>query len=117
MLFNPKKAQFDHLDERSREIMKKTIDFFETKIDAVEDDLMDQTFDFMVRDFSKFALQLYCKTSSTSKQMEVCMKIIKKPEGHLPVFKLFNAVVGNSDSVNIGTSRLSLGDKNNQADQ
>ena len=25
MLFNPKKAQFDHLDERSREIMKKTI--------------------------------------------------------------------------------------------
>ncbi len=79
MLFNPKKAQFDHPDERSREIMKKTIDFFETKIDAVEDDLMDQTFDFMVRDFSKFALQLYCKTSSTSKQMEVCMKIIKKP--------------------------------------
>jgi acyl-CoA dehydrogenase len=50
-----------------------------TKIDAVEDDLMDQIFDFMVRDFSKFALQLYCKTSSTPKQMEICMKIIKKP--------------------------------------
>jgi len=31
MLFNPKKAQFEHLDEQSREIMKKTIDFFETK--------------------------------------------------------------------------------------
>ena len=31
MLFNPKKASFDHLDPRSREIMKKTIDFFETK--------------------------------------------------------------------------------------
>ena len=31
MLFNPQKARFDHLDERSREIMKKTIDFFETK--------------------------------------------------------------------------------------
>ena len=31
MLFNPKKASFDHLDERSRQIMRKTIDFFETK--------------------------------------------------------------------------------------
>jgi acyl-CoA dehydrogenase len=49
------------------------------KIDPVEDDLMDQIFDFMVRDFSKFALQLYLKTSSTPKQMEICLKIIKKP--------------------------------------
>jgi len=49
------------------------------KIDAVSDDLMDQIFDFMVRDFSKFALQLYSKASSTPKQMELCMKIIKKP--------------------------------------
>jgi acyl-CoA dehydrogenase len=31
MLFNPKQAQFGHLDTRSREIMQKTIDFFETK--------------------------------------------------------------------------------------
>jgi acyl-CoA dehydrogenase len=50
-----------------------------TRIDAVGDDLMDQIFDFMVRDFSKFALQLYSKTSSTPKQMEICMKMIKKP--------------------------------------
>jgi acyl-CoA dehydrogenase len=50
-----------------------------TKIDAVDDDLMDQIFDFMVRDFSKFALQLYSKTSSTPEQMEICLKIIKKP--------------------------------------
>ncbi|MDB4442491.1 acyl-CoA dehydrogenase [bacterium] len=50
-----------------------------TGIEAVEDNLMDQIFDFMVRDFSKFALQLYSKTSSTPKQMEICMKIIKKP--------------------------------------
>jgi acyl-CoA dehydrogenase len=49
------------------------------KIDAVEDDLMDQIFDFMVRDFSKFALQLYSKASSTPDQMEICMKMIKKP--------------------------------------
>lgn len=48
-------------------------------IEKVDDDLMDQIFDFMVRDFSKFALQLYSKTSSTAKQMEICMRMIKKP--------------------------------------
>ena len=49
-------------------------------LDGVEDDLMDQIFNFMVRDFSKFALQLYSKTNSTPAQMDICMKIIKKPE-------------------------------------
>ena len=48
-------------------------------IKSIEDDLLDQIFDFMVRDFSKFALQLYSKTSSTEKQMELCLKMIKKP--------------------------------------
>ena len=48
-------------------------------IEKVGDDLMDRIFDFMVRDFSKFALQLYSKTSSTAKQMEICMRMIKKP--------------------------------------
>ena len=49
------------------------------KIDNLEDDLMDQIFDFMVRDFSKYALQLYSKASSTDQQMELCLKMIKKP--------------------------------------
>jgi acyl-CoA dehydrogenase len=40
---------------------------------------MDQIFDFMIRDFSAFALQLYSKTSSTAKQMDLCMRMIKKP--------------------------------------
>ncbi|MDO9265341.1 MAG: acyl-CoA dehydrogenase family protein, partial [Desulfosalsimonadaceae bacterium] len=31
MLLNPKKATFDHLDPRSREIMKKTIEYFESR--------------------------------------------------------------------------------------
>ena len=48
------------------------------KIYKVEDDLIDQIFDFMVRDFSKFALQLYSKTSSTEKQQEICLRMIKK---------------------------------------
>jgi acyl-CoA dehydrogenase len=49
------------------------------KIYSVEDDLIDQMFDFMVRDFSKFALQLHGKPSSTPVQMDYCMKMIRKP--------------------------------------
>jgi acyl-CoA dehydrogenase len=49
------------------------------KIYGVEDDIMDQIFDFMVRDFSKFALQLYSKTTSTQVQMDLCMKMLRKP--------------------------------------
>ncbi|MBF0226051.1 MAG: acyl-CoA dehydrogenase [Desulfobacterales bacterium] len=49
-----------------------------SKIYNVEDDLLDQIFDFMVRDFSKFALMLYSKPSSSDKQMEYCLKMVKK---------------------------------------
>src|SRR5210317_1007986 len=49
------------------------------KIYKVADEFIDQIFDFMVRDFSKFALQLYSKTSSTDTQMDISMQMIKKP--------------------------------------
>ncbi len=49
------------------------------KIYQTESALLDQIFDFMVRDFSKFALQLYSKPSSTEAQMAQCLKMIKKP--------------------------------------
>ncbi len=49
------------------------------KIYNVEDDLIDQIFDFMVRDFSKFGLQLYSKPSASDKQQEICLKMIMKP--------------------------------------
>ena len=48
-------------------------------IEIVENDIMDQIFDFMIRDFSKFALQLYSKTGSTEQQMALCLKMIRKP--------------------------------------
>jgi acyl-CoA dehydrogenase len=48
-------------------------------IKKLDGDILDKIFDAMVRDFSKFALQLYSKTSSTEKQMEICMKMVKKP--------------------------------------
>ena len=49
------------------------------RIENLEDDLLEQIFDFIVRDFSKYALQIYSKTGSTEKQMELCLKMIKKP--------------------------------------
>lgn len=49
------------------------------KIYAVKEIVVDQIFDFMVRDFSKFALQLYSKPSSTKAQMEFCQRMIRKP--------------------------------------
>lgn len=48
-------------------------------LDAVDHEVMDQIFDFMVRDFSKFALQLYSKNSATDQQMALCLRMIMKP--------------------------------------
>ena len=45
----------------------------------VGDDLVDQIFDCLVRDMSKFALQLYGKPSSTPAQMDLCRRMIVKP--------------------------------------
>jgi acyl-CoA dehydrogenase len=41
--------------------------------------LLDQIFDFIVRDFSRYALQLYSKPSSTEQQQRILLRIIKKP--------------------------------------
>ncbi len=49
------------------------------RIYAVEEDIIDQIFDFMVRDFSSHALQLYSKSSATKSQMRLCSMMIKKP--------------------------------------
>ncbi|MGB5548853.1 MAG: acyl-CoA dehydrogenase, partial [Thermoanaerobaculia bacterium] len=48
-------------------------------IHSVDDDVLDQIFDVLVRDFSKFALQLYSKTSSTAIQRLFCRRMIRKP--------------------------------------
>jgi len=47
---------------------------------GINNDLLAQIFDFMVRDFAKFALQLYSKPSSTPQQMDRCLGMIAKPE-------------------------------------
>ena len=49
------------------------------KIYGLDESLVDQIFDFMVRDFSKFALNLYSKASTSDAQMEFLHQMIKKP--------------------------------------
>jgi len=45
---------------------------------GINDDLLDQIFDFMVRDMSKFALQLLSQPSSTEKQVACCRRMMQK---------------------------------------
>ncbi|MBF0234690.1 MAG: acyl-CoA dehydrogenase [Desulfamplus sp.] len=54
---------------------------------SVDNDILDQIFDFMIRDFSKHALQLYSKSSSNDKQMEFALKMIRKPQLNQERFK------------------------------
>ena len=46
---------------------------------AIAPDLVDQIFDFMVRDFADCALQLHGKSASTPAQMRQCLQMIAKP--------------------------------------
>ncbi|MFX1299708.1 MAG: acyl-CoA dehydrogenase [Promethearchaeota archaeon] len=50
------------------------------KTHNIDEQTLDQIFDFMVRDFSKYALQLYSKSCTTPQQMEFCNQMIRKPE-------------------------------------
>ena len=45
----------------------------------IEDDLIEQIFDFIIRDFSKFALQLSQKGCTTLVQQTICDRMIKRP--------------------------------------
>ena len=45
----------------------------------IDDDLVDQIFDCLVRDMSHFSLELYAKPTSTEAQMTQCLKMIRKP--------------------------------------
>ena len=49
------------------------------KLLGMADDLLDQIFDCLVRDFSKYALQVYSKPSATEAQMTFCLGLIRKP--------------------------------------
>jgi acyl-CoA dehydrogenase len=49
------------------------------RIYRIDDVVVDRIFDCLVRDFSRFALQLHSKPSSSAQQMEFCLRMIRKP--------------------------------------
>ncbi len=51
------------------------------RMDEVGSDLLDQIFDFMIRDFSQYALTLYSKPNSTALQRYFCRRMIRQPDG------------------------------------
>jgi acyl-CoA dehydrogenase len=53
----------------------------------IENDLLDMIFDVLVRDFSKYAVQLYQKKSNTQAQLDYCIKMIKNPVADTEKFK------------------------------
>ena len=56
---------------------------------GVEDDLIDQIFDVMIRDFSKFAIDIHTKPSNSEKQKELSLAMIKAP---IPNPERFNRI-------------------------
>jgi acyl-CoA dehydrogenase len=46
---------------------------------AIEPELVDQIFDFMLRDMSGFALKLYNQPTTTPEQCEFCLRMIRRP--------------------------------------
>ncbi len=49
-------------------------------LNNISDDMIDTIFNFMVRDFSKYALEIYSKQEVLKKQKELCIKMIKNPK-------------------------------------
>jgi len=54
---------------------------------ALDPDILDQIFDMMIRDFSEYALQMYSKPSCSPEQMEICLKMIRKPVVNMERFQ------------------------------
>jgi len=48
----------------------------QAKIDKLDKDVINQIFDFMVRDFSRFGLEIYGKHTTNDAQREYCKEIM-----------------------------------------
>jgi acyl-CoA dehydrogenase len=53
----------------------------------IGDDLVDQVFDVLVRDFSRFAVQLHGKPTTSKDQAEYCLRMIRRPEPNPALFE------------------------------
>jgi len=92
LLAKPKKNQIEDFDfllllgELFTLVVYGQLIIENSKLLEIENQLVDQIFDFIIREYSKFALQLYSKTSSTAIQKKLCMKMVRKPEVNIQRF-------------------------------
>ncbi len=56
-------------------------------MENIDDDLLDQIFDFMVRDFSQYGLELMGKPVSNEKQQAAAQKMLKRPHADMDRFE------------------------------
>ncbi|WP_371805495.1 acyl-CoA dehydrogenase family protein [Candidatus Lokiarchaeum ossiferum] len=67
---------------------------------ALNEDLINQIFEFIVQDFSKYAVKLYSKPTCTETQMNLLLQMVKKPalneEGFAKVWQNFVFPLKNS---------------------
>jgi acyl-CoA dehydrogenase len=56
-------------------------------MENIDDNLLDQIFDFMVRDFAAYGLELNSKPSTNETQQAACLKMIKRPNADMERFE------------------------------
>ena len=77
----------------------------QAKFDGLDSDILNQIFDFMVRDFAHFALQIYGNHSSTDEQRAYCTKImlikaVANPEQYNKVWEKYVFVLSGEYQMN-----------------
>ena len=77
----------------------------QAKFDVLDSDILNQIFDFMIRDFAHFALQIYGNHSSKDEQREYCTKImlikaVPNPEQYNKVWEKYVAVLNGEYAMN-----------------
>jgi acyl-CoA dehydrogenase len=77
----------------------------QAKFDGLDSDILNQIFDFMIRDFAHFALQIYGNHSSKDEQREYCTKImlikaVPNPEQYNKVWEKYVAVLNGEYAMN-----------------
>ncbi|MEQ8200742.1 MAG: acyl-CoA dehydrogenase, partial [Syntrophomonadaceae bacterium] len=58
-----------------------------SRLEGVRDEILNQLFDVYIRDFSKYALELYGKPQNSEAQLEKILKMIKRPVPNQEEFK------------------------------
>ncbi|HQP32331.1 MAG TPA: acyl-CoA dehydrogenase, partial [Deltaproteobacteria bacterium] len=77
----------------------------QAQFDKTDKDIINQIFDFMVRDFAHFALQIYGNHGSTDEQRAYCTKImlikaVADPEQYERVWRTYVAVLNGEYAMN-----------------